>query len=87
MKTLTYLEKDWEWAPILLPLLEKPEWMEQVIVELSKILNDAITTTKDTETRKKLQNAYMQLHKFKEVETKDNQENQREASERLSLMD
>ena len=25
MKTLTYLEKDWEWAPILLPLLEKPE--------------------------------------------------------------
>ncbi len=87
MKTLTYLEKDWEWAPILLPLLEKPEWMEQVIVELSKILNDAITTTKDTETRKKLQNAYMQLHKFKEVETKDNQENQREASELLSLMD
>ena len=61
--------------------------MEQVIVELSKILNDAITTTKDTETRKKLQNAYMQLHKFKEVETKDNQENQREASELLSLMD
>jgi hypothetical protein len=61
--------------------------MEQVIIELSKILNDAIGKTRDKEVRKKLQNAYEQLQKYKEREHQEIADSQKNATELLSLMD
>ncbi len=87
MKTLKYLKKDWEWAPILIPLLERKNGMEQVIVELSKVLNEAIKNTKDTTTRKKLQNAYMRLQEFNKIELDEGLKVQEEASKLISLLD
>jgi hypothetical protein len=55
--TLLYLEKDWEWSPIILSALRKGELDDRMIHTITDILSEAIESCRDDEKRENLTHA------------------------------